>query len=228
MKSQYLENRKGFTLIELMIVLVILSVITPAVYRLYHEGFRSGHDNFSRTSGTIRDTGILFNYIAADLNSSTGLIASFDRFNTDQTTLIIKGIDLKKRAFYLSETGDLTNTLSIQEDECIIIYYINDSDEVIREEYIGESVSQKIDQIQNGAKKSDNIRYITGNNDEGIFISHDFNQTALLGDIETLQFTYNSSNFEKVRRLNIKLTRKTGYNEVWPVGSLCRVYHLSQ
>ena len=228
MKLKYSKNKKGFTLIELMIVLVIMGILTPAVYRFYHESFRSGHDNFTRASGTIRDTGIFFNYIAADLKSSTGLIASFDRFHTNQTTLIIKGIDMKSRSRYLAETGDMTFQYAAMKDECIIVYYLNDSHEVIREEYIGKTVLQGFEKTRDKTEKTVNMRYKAGARDEGVFTSSDYNQTALLGDIETLQFLYNSGDSEKSRRLDVQLARKTGDSEVWPVGSLWRTYHLSQ
>jgi prepilin-type N-terminal cleavage/methylation domain-containing protein len=83
------HKAKGFTLIELMIVVVIMGIMTPVIFRFYHEGVKKRFDHLRESSHNLRGTQVLFKYLEQDLRHASGLVDSFRGFKTDKDTLII-------------------------------------------------------------------------------------------------------------------------------------------
>jgi prepilin-type N-terminal cleavage/methylation domain-containing protein len=54
------RNSKGFTLIELMIVVTILGIIAAVIVPIVGEGFNSGISEMFQRGGTICKAGVLF------------------------------------------------------------------------------------------------------------------------------------------------------------------------
>lgn len=133
------RNKKGFTLIELMIVVAIMGILTPVIFRLYHEGVAKSDLELRESSETLRSAQVLFKHLGRDLRHARGLVDSFGKFRTDESTLIIKAVSPRERLRLRSKPGDLSADGPAAESDCVIVYRLDDSRRIVREVYCGRA-----------------------------------------------------------------------------------------
>ena len=114
------QNHKGFTLIEVLIVISILSALTGVYYRFYHEGVRKGlvHD---RRPQLLRDGSIFFNALEKDLRAAAGVEQAYGKLKTGESTLILRTVSPAENR----EAGIST-----------VVYRLNEAGDVVREVYV--------------------------------------------------------------------------------------------
>lgn len=190
---------KGFTLIELMIVLAILAITTPIIHRFYHEGVKKRFTYLNESGSILRGTQILFKYLEQDLHHARFLIASFGELKTDDNALIIKTMSPNERIRLLRKTGELSGDGPAKEKDCIVIYRLNNSKkEIIREVYEGRITLNS--SVKSLSRENRQIVVPYGKDDKNNhhFIVHSLSHDVLLGDVDLINFTFDCQRISDV------------------------------
>ena len=226
MNKRSSHKARGFTLIELMIVVAIMGIMTPVVYRLYHEGVKKRFAHLRESSYNLRGTQILFRYLEQDLRHADLLVSSFGELKTDNNTLIIKGISPKERIRLLKRAGDLSRDAPDKENDCIIVYRLNSLREIVREVYHGRMMLTSSIKGLSGGVEAVDIVYSSKGESGLVFVSHTFSETALLGDIEVLEFTYDHERLEEASCIRLVISRAPRGGETRTLGTFYRIFNI--
>ncbi|MEW6266587.1 MAG: hypothetical protein AB1641_26245 [Thermodesulfobacteriota bacterium] len=133
-----LRRRKGYLLLEVMLVAALAAMLTPVAYRLYHEGVKRGFDRLQSVRETRRDARVLFKYLALDLGQARTLLPSFGQVKADARTLIVQVRPLSERNRLLAAAGDLSDDGPPPSRDVTIVYRLGRDGQVFRDEYAPE------------------------------------------------------------------------------------------
>jgi prepilin-type N-terminal cleavage/methylation domain-containing protein len=222
------HKARGFTMIELMITLVILGIMTPVIFRFYHEGVKKRFDHLRESSHTLRGAQVLFKYLEQDLRHASGLIDSFGGFKTDKNTLIINTLSPKERVRLLKRAGDLAGDAPVRENDCIIVYRLDSAGgELVREARQGKiMLKSSIKKLSEEVEAID-IVYRKKGESGLVFVSHSFSKTALLGNVETLEYTYDKKRLKEASWVRLLISCEHSIRETQPKETFFRIFNIS-
>jgi prepilin-type N-terminal cleavage/methylation domain-containing protein len=224
MNKRSYHKTRGFTLIELMIVVVILGTMTTVIFRFYHEGVKTRFDNLRESSHTLRGVHVLFKYLEQDFRHASGLLDSFGGFKTDKNTLIINTLSPKERVRLLKKSGDLAGNAPVRENDCIMVYRLDNTGELIREVYHGKIMLKSSVKSLSGDVEAVDIVYRKKGENGLIFVSHGFSKTALLGNVEALEYTYNKKRLKEASWIRLLISCEHSGRETQPKETFYRIF----
>jgi len=224
MNKRSYHKARGFTLIELMIVVVILGIMAPVIFRFYHEGVKKRFDHLRESSHNLRGTQIIFEYLEQDLRHASGLVDSFGGFKTDKDTLIIKTLSPKERVRLMKKTGDLAGNDPVRENDCIIVYRLDSAGELVREVHHGKIMLKSSIKSLSGEVEAVDIVYRKKGESGFVFVSHSFSKTALLGNVEALEYTYNKKRLKEASWIRLLISCEHSGRETQPKETFYRIF----
>ena len=212
-------------MIEVMIVLVILGIMTPVIFRFYHEGVKTRFDHLRESSHNLRDTQVLFKYLEQDLRHASGLVDSFRGFKTDKDTLIINTISPKERVMLLKKPGDLAGDAPVRENDCIMVYRLDSAGELVREVHQGKIMLKSSIKSLSGEVEAVDIVYRKKGESGLVFVSHSFSKTALLGNnVEALEYTYDKKRLKDASWVRLRISCEHRSRETQPKETFYRIF----
>ena len=220
------HKAKGFTLIELMIVVVIMGIMTPVIFRFYHEGVKKRFDHLRESSHNLRGTQVLFKYLEQDLRHASGLVDSFRGFKTDKDTLIINTISPKERVRLLKRAGDLAGDAPVRENDCIIVYRLDSAGELVREVHQGKIMLKSSIKSLSGEVEAVGIVFRKKGENGLVFVSHSFSKTALLGNVGPLEFSYYKKSPKEASWVRLLISCEHSGRETQPKETFYRIFNI--
>jgi prepilin-type N-terminal cleavage/methylation domain-containing protein len=215
---------KGFTLIELMIVLLIMAIMTPVVFRFYHEGVKKRFVRLSESSDALQGTRVLFKYLEQDLRHADSLVNAFGALKTDQNTLIVNTMASSERARLLKTAGDLWRESPDKDNESIIVYRLNDSGEIVREVHQGKTMPKSSAEDLPGDVRTTDIMYSQKAESGLVFVPKSFSQTALLSKVEAAEFSFDHEVLEDVSWVRLDFSRTPGSRNIRSAGKFYSIF----
>ena len=119
MKTDRANKTRGFTLIELMIVMAVIVILTPTIYRFYHRAVDRPNRDLNLTADSLNRVRLVFSALEKDLAQSIRMPGSFGQLKRGPQTLIIEAVNPEQSRLLLSQHGDLTGKTP---PTCIIVY----------------------------------------------------------------------------------------------------------
>ena len=220
------HKARGFTMIELMIVVVIMGIMTPVIFRFYHEGVKKRFDHLRESSHNLRGTQVLFKYLEQDLRHASGLVDSFGGFKTDKDTLIIKTLSPKERVRLLKRAGDLAGNAPARENDCIIVCRLDSAGELVREVHYGKIMLKSSIKNLSGEVEAVDIVYRKKGESGLVFVSHSFSKTALLGNVEALEYTYDKKRLKDASWVRLLISCEHSGRETQPKETFYRIFNI--
>jgi len=117
-----MKRNKGFTVIEMMVAMAVLSMIVIAMARIYQQSITATNTGYNMSRGVLVGRTIL-QFVISDLNDcySCTAVNTFEKFDiTDPTTkyqtvtYTFDGATLSRDSQELYSTGTQFNTVSIE------------------------------------------------------------------------------------------------------------------
>ena len=96
-----MKLKKGTTLIELLIVIIILTILMTAFSSIYVNGIKSSREEFIQTQ-LQSDAQTILDRITGDIKLAQGVDANYNTFVTSENTIILKvpAIDQSQNFLY--------------------------------------------------------------------------------------------------------------------------------
>ncbi|MEW5721817.1 MAG: prepilin-type N-terminal cleavage/methylation domain-containing protein [Thermodesulfobacteriota bacterium] len=187
-------SSRGFTLIELMVVAAIIGMLTPVVFRLYHEGVKKADYQLSHGIETLAGARLLFKYLERDLAQAQGLAPALGSYRTDEHTLVVRTVPPAERRRLVSASGDLSQE-SVLETEYFVVYRLDAAGQVVREAFTGPAAEGTAPPVPTEKK-------------------------VLLGSARELSFSYNSLSPGKASLVRVLVSPASSNPEVRPEAEL--------
>lgn len=210
MKNFNRKNHKGFTIIEIMVVLTILAILLPAAYRLYHEGLKKGFTRMDSKAERLRSMRVLAGQLQLDFRHAEASIDSMGDLKADNNSIILLVKTPGERNSFLN---NLKSGSKDGRDRMIVIYNLNSSGELVRQVLKGELIES--DMVESTSGRSSIFKQIkTRNNKSYLFIAVSSTSTSFIDNIADLEFEYKPGSTDG--RDRVITTIVTNYGKIRP------------
>ena len=138
--SEYKKSEKGFTLPELLIVMILVGIITASFFKLSDTMVIKGTFN-TKEAKVLREVDIFFTSLESDLMHGAQIIPEFMEYSSGPNMLVLKTISTKDK----SRQSKMSHST--------VIYSVSQNGRLLRREYVTGSRGPSDLYLSYGVKK---------------------------------------------------------------------------